>query len=171
MTAIFTSVLFLHSSNFAVIKSVIYSVISKSLHFLTGISNLLQSVIRQLWKWTSRPTIDDGQGQAMDRGGEEAPKEMGLKANERLVEVLWNQITHLFTNLTQKQEEDNCSRRLREENVAIRRQMLELEKEKLEPNNRVGQLMIALLGQMRGDRSPPMSTPVGAEVVWEEQGG
>jgi hypothetical protein len=49
MTAIFTSVLFLHSSNFAVIKSVIYSVISKSLHLLTGISNLLQSVIRQLW--------------------------------------------------------------------------------------------------------------------------
>ena len=49
MTAIFTSVIFLHSSNFAVIQSVIYSVISKPLHLLTGISNLLQSVIRQLW--------------------------------------------------------------------------------------------------------------------------
>ena len=50
MTAIFTSVLFLHSSNFAVIQSVIYSVISKPLHLLTGISHLLQSVIRQLCK-------------------------------------------------------------------------------------------------------------------------
>ena len=54
----------------------------------------------------------------------------------------------MFAGLTLKQEEDN--RRLKEENLAIRRQMVELEKEKWEQNNRTEQLMGAMLRQLGG---------------------
>ena len=93
-------------------------------------------------EWASRPAIADEHGRTMDRGGEEALKRMELQAHERLqVERLGKQMKELFTNLTLKQEEDN--RKLREENAAIRRQMLELEK--LVQNNRMEQLMTSPL--------------------------
>jgi hypothetical protein len=54
----------------------------------------------------------------------------------------------LFSGLALKQEEGN--RRLREENLAIKKQMVELEKEKMQQNSRMEQLMTALLMQMGG---------------------
>ena len=116
------------------------------------------------WAGASRPTIADEQGNSMDRGGEEALREMSRQANELLVEQLGRQMNELFTGLTQKQEEDN--RRLREENIAIRKQMLELEREKLGQNNRMEQLMAALLRQMGGDQSLPRQA-VSAEMTPE----
>ena len=56
----------------------------------------------------------------------------------------------LFVGLTLKQEEDN--RTLREENLAIRKQMLELEKEQCAQNNRMELLMGAVLRQMGVER-------------------
>ena len=87
----------------------------------------------------------------MHRGGDEAIQEMNRQANELLVEQLGSQMKELFSGLAQKQEEDN--KRLRGENLAIRKQMVELEKEKVQQNGRMEQLMTALLGQMRGDQS------------------
>ena len=84
----------------------------------------------------------------MNRGGEEAIREMDRLANEQLVEQLGSQMKELFSGLAQKQEEDN--RRLREENLAIRKQMVELEREKLQQNSRMEQLMAAMLRQMGG---------------------
>ena len=65
------------------------------------------------------------------------------------MERLGRQMKELFAGLTLKQEEDN--RRLKEENLAIRKQMVELEKEKWEQNNRMELLMGAMLRQL-GDR-------------------
>ena len=84
----------------------------------------------------------------MDRGGEEAIREMDKLANDQLVEQLGRQMKELFSGLAQKQEEEN--RRLREENLAIRKQMVELEREKLQQNSRMEQLMAAMLQQMGG---------------------
>ena len=39
-------------------------------------------------RWTSKPTIADESGTSMDRGGEEAIREMNRQANELLVEQL-----------------------------------------------------------------------------------
>jgi hypothetical protein len=74
-------------------------------------------------------------------GGEE-------QENDQLAERLGKQMEELFAGLTLKQEEDN--RRLKEENLAIRRQMVEMEMEKWEQNNRMEQLMGALLMQLGG---------------------
>ena len=63
-----------------------------------------------------------------------------------------------------KQEKDN--RRPKEENLAIKKQMVEPEKEKMQHNSRMEQLMTALLRQMGGDQSTPMQ-PAGAEVTPE----
>ena len=78
--------------------------------------------------WESRPTISDDHGKAMDRGGGEAIRKMEQQENDQLAERLGKQMQELFAGLTLKQEEDN--RRLKEENQAIRRQMVEMEKEK-----------------------------------------
>ena len=78
--------------------------------------------------WESRPTIVDEHGQAMDRGRGVAIRKMEEQENDQLVERLGRQMKELFAGLTLKQEED--SRRLKEENLAIRKQMVELEKEK-----------------------------------------
>ena len=98
--------------------------------------------------WESRPTIADEHGKAMDRGGEGAIGEMEQQSNDQLVEKLGRQINDLFAGLTLTQEEDN--RRPKEENLAIRRKMVELEKEKWEQNNRTEQLMGAMLRQLGG---------------------
>ena len=111
--------------------------------------------------WESRPTIADEHGKAMDRGGEEAIREMEQQNNDQLVERLGRQINELFAGLTLKQEEAN--RRLNEENLAIRRQMVELEKEKWEQNNRMEQLMGAILGQLGGQVVP--AEPGSAEMT------
>ena len=89
-----------------------------------------------------------------------------------MVEQLGLQMRELFTGLTIKQEEDN--RRLREENLAIKKQMLELEKEKMQQNCRMEQLMTALLGQMREGQPIPMQAASNAEPpgdTSEEEGG
>ena len=70
---------------------------------------------------------------------------MEQQENELLVERLGKQMQDLFTSLTLKQEEDN--RKLREENIAIRKQMLELEREKLGQNNRMEQMMAPVPSQ------------------------
>lgn len=114
-------------------------------------------------KWSNRPIVADTQGGTIDRGGGETLKEMELKANGELVEVMGDQIKNLFASLTQKQEGDN--RKPMEENAAIRRQMPELELEKLEQNNRMEQLMTALPCQVRGGQPSPMHTPISAEVT------
>ena len=107
-------------------------------------------------------TIVDEQGKAMDRGGEEAIREMERLANDQLVEQLGGQMKELFSGLALKQEEEN--RRLKEENLAIRRQMVELEKEKLQQNSRMEQLMAAMLQQMGGGQ-PFCGQPANAEVT------
>ena len=53
-------------------------------------------------KWASRPTIADEEGLPMDKGGEEALKEMHRQANELPVEKLGNQMHELFTAMTLK---------------------------------------------------------------------
>ena len=78
--------------------------------------------------WESRPTIADEQGKAMDRGGEEAIRRIEQQESDQLAERLGKKMKELFAGLTLKQEEDN--RRPREENLATKKQMLELEKEK-----------------------------------------
>ena len=72
----------------------------------------------------SRPAIVDEHRRAMDRGGGEAIKKLEEQENDQLVERLGRQINELFAGLTLKQEEDN--RRRKEENLAIRKQMVEL---------------------------------------------
>jgi hypothetical protein len=101
----------------------------------------------------------------MDRGGEEAIREMEKLANDQLVEQLGRQMKELFSGLALKQEEEN--RRLREENMAIRKQMVELEKEKLDQNGRMEQLMTAMLQQMQqmGGGQPLGGQPASAEVT------
>jgi hypothetical protein len=110
-------------------------------------------------------TIADEQGRAMDRGGEEAIREMEKLANDQLVEQLGRQMKELFSGLALKQEEEN--RRLREENLAIRKQMVELEKEKVHQNGRMEQLMSAMLQQMQqtGGGQPFGGQPASAEVT------
>ena len=93
-------------------------------------------------------TIADEQGRAMDRGGAEAIRKMEQQENDQLAERLGKQMKELFAGLTLKQEEDN--RRLKEENQAIRRQMVEMEKARWEQDNRMERLMEALLLQLGG---------------------
>ena len=82
------------------------------------------------------------------------------------MEQLGVQMKELFTGLTLKQEEDTCNRRLRKEGLVIKKQMVELEKEKMQQNSWVEQLMTALLRQMGGDQSTPMQ-PANAAVTPE----
>ena len=117
-------------------------------------------------KWASRPTIADEEGLPMDRGGEEALREMSRQANELLVEKLGNQMHVLFTAMTPKQEK--CNRKLREKNLAIRKQMLELEKEKMQHNNRVELLMTAMLRQVGG---APLPSQAADQKMTPERGG
>ena len=112
--------------------------------------------------WEGSPAIADEHGKAMDRVGGEAIRNMEQQKNAQLVERLGRQIVELFTGLTLKQEED--SRRLKEENLAIRKQTVELEKEKWEQHNRTEQLMAALLKQMGGDQHP-QGLAVSAEMT------
>ena len=115
--------------------------------------------------WESRSIISDKQGQAMDRGGGGAIRRMEQQKNDQLVERLGRQMKELFIGLTLKQEADN--RRLRQENLAIRKQMLKLEKEKWEPNNRMELLMGAVLRQMGGQ---VLSHATGSAEVTPEKG-
>ena len=108
----------------------------------------------------SRPVITDETGQQMDRGGGEAIQEMNRLANELLVAQLGSQMKEMFHGLALKQEEEN--RRLKEENLAIRKQMVELEQEKLQQNNRMEQLITAMLQQMGGGQ-PSAGQSVSAE--------
>ena len=110
-------------------------------------------------------TIADEQGKAMDRGGEEAIREMEKLANDQLVEQLGRQMKELFSGLAQKQEEEN--RRLMEENLAIRKRMEELEQEKLRQNSRMEQVMTAMLQQLQqmGGGQPWGGQPASAEVT------
>ena len=91
----------------------------------------------------SRPTFVDENGQAKDSGGGEAIRKIEKHENDQLAEKLGKQIKELFAGLTLKQEEDN--RRLKEENLAIGRQMVELEKKNWEQTNRMELLVGALL--------------------------
>ena len=109
----------------------------------------------------SRPTIADEHGKAMDRGGGEAIRKMEEQENDQPVEGLGRQINELFAGLTLKQEEDN--RRHKEENLAIRKQMVELEKEKWEQNNRMELMMGAMLRWLGGQALPVK--PGSAEVT------
>ena len=111
----------------------------------------------------SGPVIADETGQPMDRGGEEAIREMDKLAKDQLVEQLGRQINELFTGLVQKQEED--SRKLREENLAIRKQMVELEREKLQQNSRMEVLMNAMMQKMGGVQPVASGSPLDAEVT------
>jgi hypothetical protein len=118
----------------------------------------------------SGPVITDETGQPMDRGGEEAIKEMDKLANDQLMEQLGRQIEELFTGLVQKQEED--SRKLKEENLAIRKQMVELEREKLQQSSRMEELlqqnsrvMAAMLQKMGGVQPEAPGSPLYAEVT------
>ena len=115
----------------------------------------------------SRPVIADETGQPMDRGGEEAIREMDRLANELLVEQLGRQMKELFSGLALKQEEEN--RRLREENLAIRKQMVELEKEKLQQNSRMEQLMTAYAGAV-GRGPAPSCAASGTRVTSQCRG-
>ena len=81
---------------------------------------------RGVWSVGGRPTIADGQGQAIYRGGGEAIRRAEQQENDQLVERLGRRMKELFAGLTLKQEEDN--RRLREENLAIRKQVPVLKK-------------------------------------------
>ena len=63
----------------------------------------------------------------------EATREMDKLANDQLVEQQGRQMKVLFSELAEKQEEGN--RRLKEEDLAIRKQMVELEKEKVQQNS------------------------------------
>ena len=67
---------------------------------------------------------------------------------------------------TLKQEEDN--RKLREENLAIRKQMPELEKEKMQQNNRMELLMTTLLRQVGG---APLPSQAADQETTPERGG
>ena len=116
---------------------------------------------RGVWSVGGRPTIADGQGQAIYRGGGEAIRRAEQQENDQLVERLGRRMKELFAGLTLKQEEDN--RRLKEENLAIRKQMLELEKEKWEQHNRTELRMGALLRQMGGQALP--AEPGSVEVT------
>ena len=111
----------------------------------------------------SGPVITDETGQPMDRGGEEAIREMDKLAKDQLVEQLGRQINELFTGLVKKQEEDN--RKLREENLAIRKQMVELEREKLQQNSRMEELMTAMLQKMGGVQPVTPGSPLNAEMT------
>ena len=97
----------------------------------------------------------------MDRGGGEAIRKMEEQENDQLAERLGKQMKELFAGLTLKQEEDN--RRLKKENPVIRRQMVELEKEKWEQNNRMELLMGAMLMQPGGQAL--QAEPGSAEVT------
>jgi hypothetical protein len=110
-------------------------------------------------------TIADEQGKAMDRGGEEAIREMEKLANDQLVEQLGSQMKELFSGLALKQEEEN--RRLMEENRAIRKRMEELEQEKLQQNSRMEQVMTAMLQQLQqlGGGQPWGEQPASAGVT------
>jgi hypothetical protein len=106
----------------------------------------------------------------MDRGGEEAIREMDKLANDQLMEQLGRKINELFTGLVQKQEED--SRKLQEENLAIKKQMVELEREKLQQNSRMEELMqqnnrvmTAMLQKMGGVQPEAPESPLSAEVT------
>ena len=83
----------------------------------------------------------------MDRGGAEAIREMDELAKAQLVEQLGKQMKELFSGLAQKQEEEN--RRLKEENLAIKKQMMELEQEKQQQNSRMEQMMETMMQQMK----------------------
>ena len=77
---------------------------------------------------------------------------MNRQANELVVEQLGKQMHELFTAMTLKQEEDN--RKIRDENLATKKQMMVLEKEKMQQNNRMRLLMTALLRQVGGAPLP-----------------
>ena len=102
----------------------------------------------------------------MDRGGGGALREMSRQANELLVEQLGNQMHELFTAMTLKQEEDNM--KLTEENLAIKKQMMELGKEKMQHNNLMELLMIALVRQVGGVPLP--SQAADQEMTPERRG-
>ena len=75
---------------------------------------------------------------------------------------LSEQMRELFGSLAVKQDEEN--RRLREENLRLQRQMVE-------QNSRIEQMMVALMGQRGGDQLAPVGpamqpvSPASAEVT------
>ena len=106
----------------------------------------------------------------MDRGGAEAIREMDELAKAQLVEQLGKQMKELFSGLAQKQEEEN--RRLKEENLAIQRQLAELEQEKQQQNSRMEQMMETMMQQMHqmqmqqmGGGQPSAGQPADAELT------
>ena len=111
---------------------------------------------------TGGPTIADEEGVAMDRGGEEAIRRMEQEAGDRVMVKLSEQMRELFGSLAVKQDEEN--RRLREENLRLQRQMVE-------QNSRIEQMMVVLMGQRGGDQLAPVGpamqpvSPASAEVT------
>ena len=111
---------------------------------------------------TGGPTIADEQGVAMDRGGEEAIGRMEQEAGDRVMVRLSEQMRELFGSLAVKQDEEN--RRLREENMRLQRQMVE-------QNSRIEQMMVVLMGQRGGDQLIPVgpamqpASPASTEVT------
>ena len=90
---------------------------------------------------------------------------MNRLANELLVAQLGSQMKEMFHGLALKQEEEN--RRLKEENLAIRKQMVELEQEKLQQNSRMELMMASMMQQMQqlGGGQPSAGQPVSAELT------
>ena len=107
----------------------------------------------------SRPVIEDEAGRPMDRGGEEAIREMDELAKDQLMEQLGKQINELFTGLVKKQEEDN--RKLREENEDIRKQMMQ-------QNSRLEELMTVMLTKMGEVQPVSPGSPLSTEVTPEK---
>ena len=107
----------------------------------------------------SRPVIEDEAGRPMNRGGEEAIREMDELAKDQLMEQLGKQINELFTGLVKKQEEDN--RKLREENEDIRKQMMQ-------QNSRLEELMTVMLTKMGEVQPVSPGSPLGTEVTPEK---
>ena len=111
---------------------------------------------------TGGPTIADEEGVAMDRGGEEAIRRMEQETGDRVMVKLSEQMRELFGSLAVKQDEEN--RRLREENLRLQRQMVE-------QNSRIEQMMVVLMGQRGGDQLAPVGpamqpvSPASAEVT------
>ena len=94
----------------------------------------------------------------MDMGGEEAIRKMNRQANEMLVEQLGMQndegAVHRFGT------EAGGGQKEAQGGEPSKKQMMELEKEKMQQNNRMEQLVTALLRQMGGSSPFQCSQPV-----------
>ena len=89
-------------------------------------------------------------------------RRMEQEAGDRVMVRLSEQMRELFGSLAVKQDEEN--RRLREENLRLQRQMVE-------QNSRIEQMMVVMMGQRGGDQLIPVgpamqpASPASTEVT------